>query len=136
MNNQATGQVTIAPEVLVTIVELTTQEVPGVYALSPNWTRNVNRFFGSTRVGNGVEIQLVDKQVEIDIYIIVQENVSMLQLGRNLQRQVARAVTEMTGMQVKAVNVHIDDVHIPMPQATHSHDGRGAGTSIGESSAV
>lgn len=113
MNEKAPGQVTIAPEVLVTIVQLSVQEIPGVHAMTPNWTRDVNRFFGDTRVGDGVQIQVHDGQVTVDLFVVVESQVSMLQLARQIQRQVARAVTEITGMGVRAVNVHITDVYYP-----------------------
>jgi uncharacterized alkaline shock family protein YloU len=35
----------------------------------------------------------------------------MLELGRKIQSEVTRAVVEMVGMEVRAVNVHIEDVH-------------------------
>ncbi|HHD73233.1 MAG TPA: Asp23/Gls24 family envelope stress response protein [Epsilonproteobacteria bacterium] len=44
------GTVTIAPEVLVTIAQLTTQDIPGVHHMSEDWAREVNRFFGNERV--------------------------------------------------------------------------------------
>ncbi len=113
MNDKAYGQVTIAPEVLVTIVQLTTQDIPGVHQLTANWARGVNRFFGNTGVGAGVHVDVHEHQISIDLYVIVEHSVSMLQLARQIQTQVARAVEEMTGMGIKAVNVHITDVHYP-----------------------
>jgi uncharacterized alkaline shock family protein YloU len=103
--------VTIAPEVLVTIVQLTAQDAEGVHEMSPAWTREVNRFFGNEHVGDGVQIKVEDNQVLVDVYIIVEHDVNMLQLGRTLQTEVTRAIEEMVGMDVRTVNVHIDDVH-------------------------
>lgn len=105
------GVVTIAPEVLVTIVQLTTQDVPGVYQMSTYWTRQVNRFFGNTRLGDGVQIHVDGNHVTIDLYIVVEPDANMLELARTIQAQVTRAIVEMVGMEVRAVNVHIDDVH-------------------------
>jgi uncharacterized alkaline shock family protein YloU len=105
------GTVTIAPEVLVTIAQLTTQEVEGVHGMSPAWTRDVNRFFGHVHVGDGVRIKVEDTKVTVDLYIIVDQNVNMLRLGRELQSEVTRAIEEMVGMDVRSVNVHIEDVY-------------------------
>ena len=52
------GTVTIAPEVLVTIAQSTTQEVRGVHAMSTDWARDVNRFLGNTHVGDGMQVQV------------------------------------------------------------------------------
>ena len=105
------GIVTISPEVLVTIAQLTTQDIPGVHEMSIDWTREVNRFLGNERVGDGVQIQVEGNQVVVDLYIIVEHTVNMLQLGRAIQAEVTRAIEEMVGMDVRAVNVHIEDVH-------------------------
>ena len=107
------GKVTIAPEVLVTIAHLTAEAVPHVYEMSEDWTRDVNRFFGDMRVGSGVQVRVEDGRVSVDLYIVVEPDVSMLQLGRRIQQEVTRAIEEMVGMEVKEVNVHIDDVHYP-----------------------
>ena len=113
MDNSVPGKVTIAPEVLVTIVRLTTQEIPGVYGMSTDWTRDVNRFLGNMRVGDGVQVAVKDDRVSVDLYIIVEHDASMLQLGRSIQAEVTRAIEEMVGMEVREVNVHIKDVHYP-----------------------
>ncbi|MBN1582066.1 MAG: Asp23/Gls24 family envelope stress response protein [Anaerolineae bacterium] len=110
MNEKSSGQVTIAPGVLVTIVQLTTRDVPGVHAMTANWSRDVSRFFGGVNVGDGVQIRVHEDGVTIDVYVIVEQNASMLQLARRIQKEVARAVQEMTGMRIQEVNVHISDV--------------------------
>jgi uncharacterized alkaline shock family protein YloU len=111
------GTVTIAPEVLVTIAQLTTQDVPGVYQMSTDWARDVNRFFGNMRVGDGVQVRVKDNRVSVDLYIIVDHDVSMLQLGRRIQAEVTRAIEEMVRMEINEVNVHVKDVHYPLPEA-------------------
>jgi uncharacterized alkaline shock family protein YloU len=109
--NKAPGTVTIAPEVLVTIAQLTTQDIPGVHEMSVDWTREVNRFFGNERIGDGVQIKVVEgNQVVVDLFIVVEHDANMLQLGRTVQAQVTRAIQEMVGMDVRTVNVHIEDV--------------------------
>jgi uncharacterized alkaline shock family protein YloU len=109
--SQVPGTVTIAPEVLVTIAQLTTQDVRGVHAMSTDWARDVNRFFGNTHVGDGVQVQVDGNRVAVDLYIIVEHDINMLQLGRTIQAEVIRAIEDMVGMEVKAVDVHIEDVH-------------------------
>lgn len=111
------GTVTIAPEVLVTIAQLTTREIDGVHAMSDDWTREVTRFFGNERVGDGVQVQVEGDEVVVDLYIVVDHDVNMLQLGRQVQAEVIRAVEEMVGMRVRAVNVHIEDVDYPPDSA-------------------
>jgi uncharacterized alkaline shock family protein YloU len=111
------GAVTIAPEVLVTIAQLATQDISGVHKMSADWTRQVNRFFGNERVGDGVQVQVEGNKVGVDLYIVVKHDVDMLQLGKTIQAEVTRAIEEMVGMDVRAVNVHIEDVHYALEGA-------------------
>jgi uncharacterized alkaline shock family protein YloU len=117
VDEKVPGKVTIAPEVLVTIAQLTTLEIPQVYKMSTDWTRDVNRFFGNMHVEDGVQVWVEDSQVSVDLYIIVEHEANMLQLGRRIQTEVTRAIEDMVGMEVQQVNVHFEDVHYPQIQS-------------------
>jgi uncharacterized alkaline shock family protein YloU len=111
------GTVTIAPEVLVTIVRLATEEIPGVHSMSTDWTRDVNRFLGNTSVGDGVQTSVQGEQVSVDLYVVVEPESNMLELGRRIQVEVTRSIEDLLGMQVQDVNVHIEDVYYPLAES-------------------
>ena len=105
------GRVTIAPDVLVTIVRLTTQAVPGVaqmcHQIGP---RNIDRLLGRVAGGRGVQVAVVDDAVRVELYIIIESDVNMRSVSVDIQEAVTRAIQEMVGMEVSAVNIHIQDV--------------------------
>ena len=103
---QKLGTVVISPAVLSMIARLTTQSVPGVARMA---RLGMQRLFGSRR-GGGVKVQVVDDMVAVDLYIIAKSSVSMLELSREIQCKVTRAIHEIVGMPVREVNVHIVDV--------------------------
>jgi uncharacterized alkaline shock family protein YloU len=103
------GKVTIAPNVLVTIVQKTADSVPGVARLCDN-IPGVKRLLGLHTVGRGVEVNVVDDEVSVDVYLMAKRNIDLLQMGRQLQHQVTRAIKDIVGMEVREVNVHIEDV--------------------------
>jgi uncharacterized alkaline shock family protein YloU len=108
------GTVTIASEALVTIVRLAAQEIAGVHEMRADWARDVNRFLGNAQVGEGVRVHVHDNnQVSVDLFVVVDHDVNMLQLGRRVQAEITRAIEEMLGMEVREVNVHIEDVFYP-----------------------
>lgn len=113
--DQDLGKVTIAPNVLVTIVHKTAETVPGVVRLSEN-VPGVKRFLGLATVGQGVELDIVDDQVTVDVYLVAKRNVELLAMGRQLQRKVTRAIEDIVGKQVCEVNVHIDDVETELSE--------------------
>lgn len=110
------GKTTIAPEVLITIARLTALSVPGVSRLSTA-RGDVNRFLKrGFSVNEGVHIAVENDSVYADIYVIMQNDVNVRDVSHTLQAQVARAISEMVGMEVGKVNVHVDDIDYS-PQA-------------------
>lgn len=107
---ESAGRVTIAPDVLVTIARLTTQSVDGVARMCPIGPNLIEKLFQRVAGGDGVQIIVTDDMVKVDLYIIVSPDVNMRQVSQYIQTAVTRAIQDMVGMQVKAVNVHIQDV--------------------------
>ncbi len=107
------GTTTIAPEVLLTIARLTTLDVPGVSRMSPV-PGGVNRLF-KRGLGEGVRIDIrEDDTVYADLYIILESDVNIRDVSRLVQHRVARSISDMVGMQVGRVNIHIEDIDYPM----------------------
>lgn len=102
------GKTTIAPEVLVTIARLTALSVPGVSRLA-TIPSEVERFF-NRGISEGIKLSVENDLVYADIYIILQKDVNVRDVSRSVQSQVVRAISEMVGMEVGKVNVHIEDI--------------------------
>lgn len=109
---QSLGKTTIAPEVLLTIAQLTTLEVKGVSRMS-NLPGGVNRLFRRGH-GEGVRIDILNDVVYADIHIVLEKDVNIRDVSRNVQQNVARAISEMVGMQVGRINIHIEDIDYPL----------------------
>lgn len=116
------GTVTIAPNVLVTIVQKTATSVPGVKQLQDG-VPSVKRLLGLHTVGQGVEVEVADDQVAVDVYLVARRDTDLLQMGRQLQRDVTRAIEDIVGMSVREVNVNIEDVATELPQARERKKG-------------
>ncbi|MDI7276444.1 MAG: Asp23/Gls24 family envelope stress response protein [Anaerolineae bacterium] len=110
------GTVRIAPGVLATIARLTTLSVPGVSRLCPAPVRGVGSLWGGHGPNAGVRVDVVEDAVVIDVYVVAQPDVSLLALGREVQARVTRAVHDMVGMPVRAVNVYIRDIERTNPR--------------------
>ena len=110
-NPRPPGKTTIAPNVLLTIARLSTLEVNGVLQMS-QVPPNVGSIFKRDQA-EGVRVEIEDGRVYADIYVILDHDVNMREVSRQVQNSVARAISEMVGMEVGRVNVHIEDVHYP-----------------------
>ncbi len=102
------GKTTVAPDVLLSIARLTTLQVEGVSQLAPvqGGVRGLLRRTSAP----GVHIVVEDNTVHADLYVILHQGVNIRQVSRKIQREVARALTEMVGMEVGRVNIHIEDI--------------------------
>ena len=105
------GKTTVAPAVLLTITQLTALKVPGVNRMS-SVPGGVNRLF-QRGYGEGVRLDISDDIIYADLYLILNENVNIREVSREVQHSVARAISETVGMQVGRVNIHIEDIHYP-----------------------
>lgn len=109
MVEEKLGKVTIAPNVLVTIVQKTALSVPGVARLSEN-VPGVQRLLGLHTTAEGVQVSIAENQVKVDVYLVARRGFELLEMGRKLQRDVTRAIEDIVGMRVREVNVHIEDI--------------------------
>ena len=98
----------IAPDVLITIARLSALSVPGVSRMA-NVTGGVNRFF-KRGVHDGVRIEVEDNVVVANLYLVLKKEVNIREVSRNVQEQVARALQDMVGMDVGAVEVHVENI--------------------------
>lgn len=105
MKEEKLGTVRIAPGVLATIVRLTALSVEGVARLSAG---GMGKFL--SRETPGVKVHVEDNQVTVDLYIVAQRDANLLQVGTRVQQRVGEAIRHMVGMDVREVNVYIQDV--------------------------
>lgn len=99
------GTTTIAPNVLLTIIRKTVEQTPDVYGLCPIAGSLVRR--GQS---HGIRLDVENNKVYVDLYVVLQADTNLRQVSRKLQQRVARAITEMVGMDVGRVNIHIEDI--------------------------
>jgi uncharacterized alkaline shock family protein YloU len=105
------GKTTIAPNVLLTIARLTTLNVKGVTQMS-QLPGGVNRVF-DRGYEEGVRIRVDGDQVSADLFVILDHESNVREVSRTIQHDVSRAISEMVGMEVGQINVHIEDIYYP-----------------------
>ena len=102
------GKTTVSPDVLVEIARMAALKVKGVSAMAPV-SGGVNRLFRRGIV-DGVRISIEEDVVYTDLYIILDKDVNIRNTSRNIQKKVTRSITEMVGMDVGEVNIHIENI--------------------------
>ncbi len=103
----SSGKTTLTPDVLLTIARMSALEVEGVKCLA-HMKAGVNNLF--KRDQEGARVVIEDNQVMVDLYLVMETDINLREVGRTVQHVVARAITEMTGLEVGHVNIHIEDI--------------------------
>lgn len=96
------GNTTIAPEVMETIIQMTAND-----------TQGVARLYSNNNAQNGVKMKIIDGIVNADIYVVLESDCSTLDVCKRVQTKVNRAIKESVGMNVGYVNIHIEDFNYP-----------------------
>ncbi len=105
---RSAGKTTIAPEVLLSIAKLSALSVPGVVRLSEQ-PADVKSLFKTHR-GEGVRIEVENNTVYADLFLILDGQSNVRDTSKKVQNQVSRAFSEMVGMEVGHINVHVEDI--------------------------
>ncbi len=106
------GRVTIAPQVLITIVHQTTLSTEGVERLADKPPKR-SKVKGRRAVAPGVEIVLAEGHVNVAVHIHAVPNANLLQLAKSLQQEIAGAIEHIVGLQVARVDIYVDDISFP-----------------------
>lgn len=109
MVHDAPGVVRIAPQVLSTIVINTALRIPGVVRMAQRpdpWAG----WLGREIPRQGISLIVKDNIVSADLYLVVESGVNVVNVGTAVQEEVSSALEHLVGMQVREVNVYIQDV--------------------------
>ena len=114
----AKGRTTISDTVVSKIAGISAREVHGVHALGGGTARAMGaireRIPGArTNHGQGVSVEVGERQSAADIDIIAEYGVSIADLAEDVRRNIISQVERMTGLEVVEVNVNVNDVYVP-----------------------
>jgi len=102
------GKTTIAPDVLVSIAQLAALSVDGVSHLTPV-PREVNTLF-KKGLDDGVDVSVEDNHVYVDLYVVMKRDFNVREVSHNIQNQVSRSISEMVGMEIGKIHIHVEDI--------------------------
>lgn len=105
---EAEGSINISEDVLSMIAVEAIKEVEGVGGIS-NAAAGKD-FLGKKNPFKGVRVAVEGDDVCVEAYILVTYGKPVNEVAKQVQTSVAKAVGDMTGMNVSAVNVHVSGV--------------------------
>ena len=110
------GTTSIADSVVSKVAGIAAREIDGVHAMGSTGARVIGAVrdkVGQTAHAQGVAVEVGERQAAIDLTLVVEYDVSIVDLAEGVRDNVIERVESMTGLEVTEVNIDIVDVHIP-----------------------
>ncbi len=112
----AKSTIKIASDVVATIAGIAAADIEGVASMSGGVVSGLSQILGKKTLTKGVKVEIDEDTAVIDISIIVYYGAKIPEVAGNIQTAVTEAVSNMTGLAVGAVDVHVLDVQFQEPK--------------------
>ncbi|MEX1308748.1 MAG: Asp23/Gls24 family envelope stress response protein [Eubacteriales bacterium] len=106
------GSLSYADDVVATIAGKAAVEIEGVNKMCSNLGTGIAELFGKKVPARGVKVESDKEKATLDIFLIVDYGAQVPSVADRVQDNVKKAVETMTGLDVTAVNVHVQGVHV------------------------
>ena len=112
LNNNEQEGLKISNDVIAVISGVAVSEVPGVYGMSGGFAGGITEVLkGKKNLAKGIKVEATEKEVKIDVNIIVEYGTRIPDVAFEIQNRVKKAVENMTGLKVSEVNIHVQGVN-------------------------
>lgn len=114
MQNKAAGDVKISEDVLATISAQAAGNVQGVHAMTSTLSSNIKDIIGLKNGTKGVNVTVDDNnQVTVNLSITISYGYKIQETAKEVQVAVMKAIADMTGYGIRAINVSVLNVDVP-----------------------
>ena len=111
------SSVVISEEVVSVIAGVAVSEVSGVVDTAGGFAGGLSEVLsGKKKLSKGIKVEVGEKETKIDVNIIVEYGIRIPDIAFEIQSRVKKSVKEMTGLDVVAVNVHVQGVRTSLDQ--------------------
>jgi len=113
------GTTSIADGVVQKIAGIATREVPGIHNMGTGRVRTFGAVrelipgTGGPNISQGVSVDVGRTQATVDLDVVPEYGVPVDDLAVAIRRNVISMIERMTALQVVAVNIAVDDIHLP-----------------------
>lgn len=131
--DEGNNGIKIANDVISVIAGIAVSEVPGVASMAGGFAGGITQVFsGKKNYSKGIKVESDDKDVKIDVNIIVEYGSRIPDVAYEIQKRVKKSVENMTGLRVEEVNVHVQGVRTEkdFDEKDESKDGTSENTEI------
>ena len=106
-DNENSGTVQIANDVVAMVAAIAAMEIDGVSAMAGNITNELMSKVGMKKLTKGVRVEVIGKRVVVDLAVTMKYGYNIPATCQKVQARVKNAIENMTGLKVEYVNVRI-----------------------------
>ena len=111
--NNDLGQITISEDVLLKVAGYAALECYGIVAMSSKRAKDgFVEWLGRENLTKGVQINVTDGGIDIDLFIIVEYGISIVEVCNIIKSQVCYKIENMTGARVRRVNISVEGIRV------------------------
>jgi uncharacterized alkaline shock family protein YloU len=111
-SEKADGEVKISDEVILVIASNSAASVEGVHSMSGGIAGDIAVALGKKSLSKGVKLERDENKLKLELFIVVEYGVRIPNISWEVQEVVKREIEDMTGLDVREVNIHIQGIHI------------------------
>jgi len=112
LTDASNDKIHIADEVLNQIITMAVNRVGGVSFTNTGVGDGIAGFLGMKGASRGIRIEAGETEICVDIYISVEYGARINEIAKKLQDEIRGDLTNMTGLNVTGVNVHILAINV------------------------
>lgn len=114
VKNDENNSIQIADDVIAVIAGMAVAEIPGVAEMAGGFAGGISEVLsGKKNMAKGIKVEVQEKEVKIDVNIIVEYGTRIPDVAFEIQKRVKKSVESMTGLNPTEVNVHVQGVLTP-----------------------
>ena len=115
--------VEISDDVVAVIAGIAVADVQGVAGMAKGFAGGLTEAFsGKKNLAKGIKVDVNEGKAKIDVNIIVEYGTRIPDVAFEIQSRVKKSVKEMTGLEVDAVNVHVQGVETPQEKTVKAEE--------------
>jgi uncharacterized alkaline shock family protein YloU len=113
MEETRLGTIEVLPAAISTLVSQAVLECYGVVGMATkDLASGIVEILQPASHHRGVEIEIGDASVTIDLYVVIEYGTRIVTVARNIQSAVKYSVEKALGVPVAKVNVHVQDLRV------------------------
>ena len=107
------GEVTIDNEVLEKVAGVTAVECYGIVGMTMvNVTSGIAKLLKGDSITKGISLKVDDNCIRIDLHIVIEYGVNIKAVTDNLVSTVKYKLENFSGLEVKHINIFVEDVRV------------------------